>query len=133
MILYHITREGFLPRIRKVGLEPPVFLTGKRDLDAWRDSAAIELFEQGSRGRLILLKVDIPRDWISERNEHPVGGRTLTEYIVDRGIPPSRIKMTGLHFTIGQIKGSVIEARKGKKIISRPVARTGQPAFFARR
>ncbi len=127
-IFYHISLASKQASIKKRGLSPPISLTDKDGRDAWTDSFLLDLFETGrlNRNKVILVKVDIPKDWVS-RTRSKSSTRVAKEFIVDLPIPPSRIK--DIFALTGDIEGflsgtTVVGKRGGRRKIKKGTKKT---------
>lgn len=92
--LYHITTARRAPSIKKRGLKAPVFLSSWKYLQDWIDSYFLDIVETGSRNRfLVVYRVLLKRSEVGRNKEAKMGGRTLTEYVSFKDVPPRKLKL----------------------------------------
>tara|TARA_Y100000310_G_scaffold316571_1_gene368457 strand:- start:364 stop:783 length:420 start_codon:yes stop_codon:yes gene_type:complete len=96
MILYHISPYKRRLKIRREGLKPPTFLSGKRDLSSWLMSALINFYNTGRGGTLSLYEVNIPNNWFYDGSQVFKRNANIgPEYVIGEDIDKTRVKSVG--------------------------------------
>ncbi len=98
MELYHITQKRLVPGIMRRGLLFPASLVDRRDLKEWLLTYARNMYIQGKGGTLTVLKVRVPRSWVTLAGGTGYIGEEFIaqegeEYVTRRTIPKERISV----------------------------------------